>query len=160
MFDPCLLCFTVETCKVVITVKSNKIVVEHIPKALAEKFFSLMEQWELYKFKTKITGPTGGDIELLCIYRLYGPKIHKSSVRKLLKKGGKKSAMFFEFTICINPWVYISFGEKTGGGRGLIRGFDILSYFCIKALVDLYTGTSILWEVAVEVFGNLKRLHI
>ena len=39
-----------------VIVKSNKIVVVQVPKALAEKLFSLMKQLKFYKVKATIMG--------------------------------------------------------------------------------------------------------
>ena len=39
-----------------VIVKSNKIVVGQVPKALAEKLFSLMKQLKFYKVKATIMG--------------------------------------------------------------------------------------------------------
>ena len=70
--------------------------VGHVPDVFAQVLFPLMKTWKLYVVKAIVlenhrVAPEGkwvpgGGIEIPCKYELYGPKIHKKLVRKLIKE--------------------------------------------------------------------------
>ena len=80
-----------------ITVKGkDQQVIIHVPEGIASKLFSLMQEWKIHKVSATISGEKrnipegtwvfGGDIEIPCKYFLYGPVIHKTFVRILIKR--------------------------------------------------------------------------
>ena len=76
--------------------KKDQQVIGHVPEALASKLFTLMQEWKIYKVSGTIsveerkapegTWVLGGGIEIPRKYFLYGPVIHKTFVRKKLRR--------------------------------------------------------------------------
>ena len=79
--------------------KKEKQLVGHVPEPLAKILHPLMKDWQILWMKAVIDGVhrraregtwiPGGGIELQCTYFLYGAKIHKRCIRKLIKETEK-----------------------------------------------------------------------
>ena len=76
-------------------VKNTKILYRKT-RQISPGLFKLLSEWKVLNIATKITGKhrrapegtcvPGGGIEIPCTYFLYGAKIHKKYVRKVIKE--------------------------------------------------------------------------
>ena len=76
--------------------KKSTGIVGHVPDALAEVLYPLVTSGKIHLLEATVTGMhmsapegkwvPGGGIEIPCIYNVYGPKVHKKTIRELIKK--------------------------------------------------------------------------